>query len=184
MRVQAGVCNLEPIPAQLRLELSDHDAAALIELVRTWLEGTAEPAIFWSSGVAFAKTADDSGAGPPYPLAMNAQSLLACGLQASWLRSHLARELTRRSRTDPGVACQHNVCCWPAAGEFDSSGSVIFGNGADESAAWVLRAAAVVADNGAMTKDMAARHRADVRKELESDSQRTCPGEPLHPFGR
>ena len=109
---------------------------------------------------------------------------LACGLPASWLRSHLARELARRSRSDQGVVCQENVCCWPASGEFDSSGSVVFGRSADESVAWVLRAAAVVADNGAIAKEVVARHRSEVRDALEDYSQRTCPGEPLRPFGR
>jgi hypothetical protein len=182
--VATGTCNLEAIPAELLLDLSDAEAKALTEFVGQWLAGVSAPPIAWRKGIAFAKSEDDSGADSPYPTAVNAQSLLVCGLAQKWLRSHLELELAERGRGDGGIACQRNVCCWLPRMEFDSGGAVVFGRPAEPTGAWVVRAAAEVADNGALDAATVAANRAKVRRGLAGLLHETCRGEPEKPYGQ
>jgi len=184
VRVTRGACNLEAIPTELLLDLSDAEARALTAFVGQWLAGASAPQIAWRKGIAFAKSEDDTGADPPYPTAVNAQSLLACGLAQRWLRSHLELELAERGRGDGGIACQQNVCCWLPRMEFDSGGAVVFGRPAEPTGAWVVRAAVEVADNGALMRETVAANRAKVRRGLAGLLRQTCDDEPKNPYGQ
>lgn len=176
--VAAGACDVSWLPPGLAADVDDAATERLLEMMRGWLVSRDLPGVDVAAGVVYAKSEDDTGADPPYPSYVGREGTLACGRNAVWLRDR-ARSLLQL-HADPemgdGVRCSENVCCYSALGEYDSSGTLVFDIRADERI--VLRALAIVADNGALGEDYVRGERGYVTSELARRMRERCRGEP------
>jgi hypothetical protein len=176
--VVAGTCDTSWLPPGLVTDVDDAATLRLVETVRRWIERDDLPGIDVATGVIYAKSADDTGADPPYPSFVGREGVLACGHNARWLRDHARGLLALHAAPDmgEGVHCTENVCCYAALGEYDSSGTLVFDLREDERV--VLRALAIVADNGTLGEDYVRSERQFVTGELGRHARGRCRGEP------
>lgn len=175
--VDVGTCEMGIVPEALVEDVSDEDTAALVELVRRWVEG-GRPALDYGRGTLYAKSEDDTGMDPPHPSFVGRDAELACGRHQMWLRER-ARVLVSTHASPEygnGVRCEKNVCCYDAAMEYDSSGTFVFSKRDDGQ--WTLRLVAEVADNGTLGAEWIEAERAWVTAQLARQVRRRCRGEP------
>jgi hypothetical protein len=176
--VAAGECDASWLPPGLAADVDEAATLRLVEMVRGWIASRDLPGVDVAAGVVYAKSEDDVGADPPYPSFLGREGTLACGRSAVWLRDR-ARSLLQL-HADPemgdGVRCSENVCCYTALGEYDSSGTFVFDMRPDERI--VLRAIAIVADNGTLGEEYVRGERGYVTSELARRSRERCRGEP------
>ncbi len=158
-QVTLGSCDGSWRPPGYVRETSTADTDAIVALVGAWITGEDSPGIDVARGIVYAKPDDDSGRSGPYPSFVPREASVECGRHALWLRNSM--QLDFRARAMPGsegVRCTKNICCYQASGEFDSSGTIVFEMIREERP--VLRAVAIVADNGTLSHDVVSKQRA------------------------
>lgn len=180
-RVERGTCNLAGIPAFLQTKLSVEEQEDLRVEVERWLRDVGNLWVVPRAGVLFAKSADDSGADPPHPTFVKAQSQHACGIEARWLADATRVSMNQHAAYGAPIICQDNVCCYAALGEYDSAGGLVLSRTAPHS--WQIRAVYEVADNGTLLEDRIAADYELVRQQLRKFEGRECKNEPVHPGG-
>ncbi|MFK7991003.1 MAG: hypothetical protein AB8I08_33590 [Sandaracinaceae bacterium] len=182
VRVELGPCDLRGVPDAMRASLNAEASRGLVGEVGRWLNEDGGFVITPRLGVLFAKGADDVGADPPYPTAVHARGVHACGVEAGWLAEG-ARASMRAHASEGGgtVRCQGNVCCYRARGEFDSAGGIVFAP--RPSGSFRIRAVYDVADNGTMGSEFISEQYRVTHDHLDRLRGRICPGEPSSPGG-
>jgi hypothetical protein len=176
--VSAGACDTSALPPGLAVDLSDDEANALLEEMRTWVEGEGIPGLDYGNGTLFAKSEDDTGMDPPHPSWIGRNAERACGMHQVWLRARAMDMLALHASPDMGseVRCSDNVCCYDAPMEYSSSGTYVFAR--TDEGRWVLRAMVEVADNGTLGAEWIAEERAWVTSALRRHARGRCSGEP------
>lgn len=180
VRVSTGSCDVAWLPPGMVVDVTDEQAASLVEAVREWAAPGGIRALMIESqrGIAWAKSEDDLGADPPYATHTRAQGGLACGVASRWLADHVQVAFARQASPDyGGVICEENVCCY-AGMEFMSRGILVarLSQGPD-APRWVIDAHAEIAE-ATLSEEVIAANRAHVTRTLARHRRQSCPNEP------